>query len=178
MDESVLVENREISVPRDGIGLAAGTAEILETPPFACARGDFREDVAVHSSIRKCELAEDVTRPHDDPDLLRPGGADSVFPFPDDGGQVSVLWSGDRGRSRCVCSALDQKGGREFADAIGEVQAHANEGCRSGCEYSNRADSQGSRNGRGADGEALHAALAIWTPNCVPAVVVRPRMRS
>ena len=34
------------------------------------------------------------------------------------------------------------------ADAIGEVRPRANDGCRSGCEHSNRENLQGSHNGR------------------------------
>ena len=96
MDESVLVEDREMSLPGDGIGLTARAAEILETPSFSCVRNDFREDVAVHTSIREGDLAEDVTRLRDDPDLLPPRGSNPVFPLPDDGGRIGGLRSGNR----------------------------------------------------------------------------------
>ena len=176
MDESVLVEDREMSLPGDGIGLTARAAEILETPSFTCVRNDLREDVAVHTSIREGDLAEDVTRLRDDPDLLPPRGSNPVFPLPDDGGRIGRLRSGNRGGARCACSAVDQEGGREFADAIGEIQARANDGCRCGSEYSNCADSQGSRNGRRCDGGASHAALAVWPPDRAPVVAAWPRV--
>ena len=85
MDVSVLVEDREMPVLRDGIGLTARAAEILEPPPFTCVRDDFRKNVAVHSPIRKGDLTEDVTRLLDDPNLLPPRGSNPVFPLPDDG---------------------------------------------------------------------------------------------
>ena len=62
------------------------------------------------------------------------------------------------------------------ADAIGEVRPRANDGCRSGCEHSDRENLQGSHNGRRGDGGASHAARAVWASDRVPAVIAWPRI--
>ena len=49
-----------------------------------------------------------------------------------------------------------------------KYRPRANDGRRCGSEYSNYADSQGSRNGRRGDRGPSHAVLAAWTSDSLP----------